>query len=92
MIDPGHGGDDNGVTGAGGAQEKAVTLAVARRVKAAIEGRLGLRVLVTHEEDIARHASRIITFRDGRVRTDSPVARPLDAAALLPGLAEEAAR
>lgn len=49
VIDPGHGGDDNGVKGPGGALEKEVTLSVARRVKAAIEGRLGMRVLLTHE-------------------------------------------
>ena len=49
VIDPGHGGDDNGVKGTDGALEKDVTLSVARRVKAAIEGRLGMRVLLTHE-------------------------------------------
>jgi N-acetylmuramoyl-L-alanine amidase len=38
------------VKGPGGAIEKDVTLAVARRVKAAIEGRLGMRVLLTREE------------------------------------------
>jgi putative ABC transport system ATP-binding protein len=48
-------------------------------------------VLVTHEDDIARFASRIVTFRDGRLRADTPVAAPLDAAAILPALAEEAA-
>ena len=51
VIDPGHGGEDNGVKGPGGAVEKDVTLAVARRVKGAIEGRLGMRVLLTHESD-----------------------------------------
>ena len=51
MIDPGHGGEDSGVKGAGGAVEKQVTLAVARRVKGAIEGRLGMRVLLTHEDN-----------------------------------------
>ena len=50
VIDPGHGGDDNGVKGAGGALEKDVTLSVARRLKGAIEGRLGMRVLLTREE------------------------------------------
>src|SRR5688572_14436544 len=49
VIDPGHGGEESGVKGPGGALEKDVTLAVARRVKAAIEGRLGMRVLLTHE-------------------------------------------
>jgi N-acetylmuramoyl-L-alanine amidase len=52
-IDPGHGGDDGGVTGAGGTREKDVTLAVARRLKAAIEGRLGIRVLLTRDDDRA---------------------------------------
>jgi ABC-type lipoprotein export system ATPase subunit len=46
---------------------------------------------VTHEEDIARYASRVITFRDGRLRTDTPVAAPTDAEAVLPALVEEAA-
>lgn len=50
-IDPGHGGDDAGVTGAGGLTEKSVTLAVGRRMKAALEARLGLRVLLTREDD-----------------------------------------
>jgi N-acetylmuramoyl-L-alanine amidase len=50
VIDPGHGGEDNGVKGPGGALEKDVTLSVARRVKGAIESRLGMRVLLTHEE------------------------------------------
>jgi putative ABC transport system ATP-binding protein len=48
-------------------------------------------VLVTHEDDIARYASRIVVFRDGRLRTDAPVATPLDAEAILPKLAEEVA-
>jgi len=30
-------------------------------------------VLVTHEPDIAEYATRIVAFRDGRVRTDEPV-------------------
>jgi N-acetylmuramoyl-L-alanine amidase len=49
VIDPGHGGEDTGVKGPGGALEKDVTIAVAHRVKASIEGRLGMRVLLTHE-------------------------------------------
>jgi putative ABC transport system ATP-binding protein len=31
-------------------------------------------LLITHELDIAEHASRIIAFRDGLVRSDTPVA------------------
>ncbi len=30
-------------------------------------------VMVTHEPDIARHAGRIVRFRDGRVESDDPV-------------------
>jgi putative ABC transport system ATP-binding protein len=36
-------------------------------------------VLVTHEHDIAQFASRVILFRDGRVRKDEPVANPAKA-------------
>ena len=50
-IDPGHGGTDEGVHGANGAKEKDLVLAVSRRAKAAIEGRLGVRVLLTRDDD-----------------------------------------
>jgi N-acetylmuramoyl-L-alanine amidase len=50
-IDPGHGGADEGAHGAGGAKEKNLTLAVARRVKAVIEARLGIRILLTRDDD-----------------------------------------
>jgi N-acetylmuramoyl-L-alanine amidase len=51
VIDPGHGGKDAGVRGTEGAQEKELTLSVARRAKAAIESRLGIRVLLTRDDD-----------------------------------------
>jgi N-acetylmuramoyl-L-alanine amidase len=50
-IDPGHGGEDGGAKGANGSKEKDLTLSVARRVKAVIEARLGIRVLLTREDD-----------------------------------------
>lgn len=40
-------------------------------------------VIVTHEADIAQYASRIITFRDGRIRYDTPVEKPRDAREVL---------
>jgi len=46
-------------------------------------------VLVTHEADIARHAGRAIAFRDGRVRADTPVERPLRAEDILKTLPPE---
>jgi len=50
-------------------------------------------ILITHEHDIAEYGHRVITFRDGRVVSDEPVANRRDAAAefaALPALEEEA--
>jgi N-acetylmuramoyl-L-alanine amidase len=51
VIDPGHGGDDAGVRGSGGTEEKQITLDVARRLRERLETRLGLRVLLTRDDD-----------------------------------------
>jgi putative ABC transport system ATP-binding protein len=52
--------------------------------------RIGITVLlVTHEEDIARYARRVLGFRDGRVIRDETVGQPVDATALLARLPEE---
>jgi N-acetylmuramoyl-L-alanine amidase len=51
VLDPGHGGDANGTEGPGGTLEKSITLAVSRKVKALIESRLGLRVIMTRDDD-----------------------------------------
>jgi putative ABC transport system ATP-binding protein len=48
-------------------------------------------VLVTHEADIARHAQRILLFRDGQLVSDAAVSDPLDARAVLDGLPRERA-
>jgi putative ABC transport system ATP-binding protein len=37
-------------------------------------------VLVTHEPDIADYASRVVVFKDGKIKTDSQVENPRDAA------------
>ena len=50
-IDPGHGGAEDGARGPAGALEKDVTLAAARRLQAAIQRRLGLRVVLTRSGD-----------------------------------------
>ena len=36
-------------------------------------------VLVTHEADIGNHAKRMVVFRDGQIRHDTPVLRQIDA-------------
>ncbi len=51
VIDPGHGGDEQGTRGTGGALEKDITLQVARRLRTMIESRLGLRVFLTRDDD-----------------------------------------
>ncbi|OFW31321.1 MAG: hypothetical protein A3H97_25200 [Acidobacteria bacterium RIFCSPLOWO2_02_FULL_65_29] len=51
VIDAGHGGEDEGTKGANGTMEKDVTLAVARRLRAVLENRLGARVVLTREDD-----------------------------------------
>jgi N-acetylmuramoyl-L-alanine amidase len=51
IVDAGHGGDDAGVKGAGGTLEKQVTLDVARRLKTVLESRMGVRVVLTRDDD-----------------------------------------
>jgi len=51
VIDPGHGGDETGAHGAKSALEKTITLNVAKRLKAALESKLGARVLLTRDGD-----------------------------------------
>jgi N-acetylmuramoyl-L-alanine amidase len=51
VIDPGHGGEERGARGPAGTLEKDVTLAVARQLKALLEARLGVRVLLTRDGD-----------------------------------------
>jgi putative ABC transport system ATP-binding protein len=46
-------------------------------------------VLVTHEPDVAAYATRIVSFRDGRLVRDERVPSPQDAAAALAGLPQE---
>jgi putative ABC transport system ATP-binding protein len=47
-------------------------------------------VLVTHEHDIAEYGTRIVAFRDGRVRIDEPVKTRRTAAVELEHLAAQA--
>jgi N-acetylmuramoyl-L-alanine amidase len=51
VVDAGHGGLEDGAHGPGGTLEKNVTLSVARRLKAALEARLGVRVILTRDKD-----------------------------------------
>ncbi len=50
-IDAGHGGDDPGATGATGAREKTITLAVARELKKVIDATPGMTAVLTRDGD-----------------------------------------
>ncbi|MBI4985468.1 MAG: N-acetylmuramoyl-L-alanine amidase [Rhodocyclales bacterium] len=51
VLDPGHGGEDPGAVGRGGSQEKAVTLSIARRLKARIDAEPNMRSVLTRDDD-----------------------------------------
>jgi N-acetylmuramoyl-L-alanine amidase len=50
-LDPGHGGEDPGATGASGIHEKDIVLAVAKRLKAKLEELPNTRVMLTRDAD-----------------------------------------
>lgn len=50
-IDAGHGGEDPGAQGKGGANEKEVTLAIARKLKAQIDQQPNMRAVLTRDGD-----------------------------------------
>lgn len=50
VVDAGHGGVDSGMEGIGGIREKEINLAVARKLRDALEQK-GCRVVMTREED-----------------------------------------
>jgi N-acetylmuramoyl-L-alanine amidase len=51
VIDPGHGGEDPGAKGRHGSHEKAITLDIARRLKALIDAESGMRAVLTRDGD-----------------------------------------
>lgn len=53
VVDPGHGGDDEGAVGPDGTLEKNVTLALAKRLSAELREKLGARVYLTRTSDKA---------------------------------------
>jgi N-acetylmuramoyl-L-alanine amidase len=63
IVDAGHGGEDAGFTailGGSGTKEKDITLAVALKLRSALEKRLGLQVRMSRDEDLMlRDAQRV---------------------------------
>jgi N-acetylmuramoyl-L-alanine amidase len=50
-LDPGHGGEDPGATGAAGTREKDIVLAIAKRLKFKLEELPNIRVMLTRDAD-----------------------------------------
>lgn len=46
-------------------------------------------VLITHENEVAMHCSRIIRLRDGKIISDTPVENPMDARDVLASMPKE---
>ncbi len=51
VIDPGHGGNDDGAVSPWGVKEKDLVLQIAKEVKKNIEDNMGIRVLLTRDDD-----------------------------------------
>lgn len=51
VLDPGHGGDETGAEGKTGILEKEITLDVAKRLKALLEARPAMTVILTRDTD-----------------------------------------
>jgi N-acetylmuramoyl-L-alanine amidase len=51
VIDAGHGGEDPGAKGRHGSREKDITLMIARRLKALVDGEPNMRALLTRDGD-----------------------------------------
>ncbi len=78
VLDPGHGGEDPGALGRGGTREKDVTLAIAKRLKAAIDAEPNMRAVLTRDRDyFIPLAGRVEKAR--RVRADLFVSIHADA-------------
>jgi N-acetylmuramoyl-L-alanine amidase len=52
VIDPGHGGENPGARGQGGALEKDIALAIARKLRAELVNTRGLQVFLTRDKDV----------------------------------------
>jgi N-acetylmuramoyl-L-alanine amidase len=62
VVDPGHGGSQDGASGPNGKLEKDLALEIAGRVKTSLESSLHARVLLTREKDILLHLSERVAF------------------------------
>jgi len=67
VIDAGHGGADPGASGRGGAREKDVVLAIARKLSAEINGQPGMRAVLVRDGDYyVSHRKRMEIAHEAR--------------------------
>jgi N-acetylmuramoyl-L-alanine amidase len=102
-VDAGHGGKDPGAIGRGGTHEKQVTLAIARRLAAAIDREDGMRAVLVRDDDrFISLRGRILKARDQKadmfisIHADSVRDRGIGGSSVyvlsLRGASDEAAR
>jgi N-acetylmuramoyl-L-alanine amidase len=102
-VDAGHGGKDPGAIGRGGTYEKQVTLAIARRLAAAIDHEDGMRAVMVRDDDrFISLRGRIVKARDYKadmfvsIHADSVRDRSIGGSSVyvlsLRGASDEAAR
>lgn len=66
VIDPGHGGSQEGAKGPGNLQEKEVVLQIAKRLRAKLEKEAGAQVFLTREKDGTLPLPNRVTFTTGK--------------------------
>ncbi len=67
VVDAGHGGEDPGASGRGGAREKDVVLAIAKKLAAEIDAQAGMRaVLVRNGDYFVSHRKRMEIAHEAR--------------------------
>lgn len=102
-VDAGHGGQDPGALGRGGTREKDVTLAIARRLAAAIDAEPGMRAVLIRDGDYfitlggrTRKARQLGADMFVSVHADSVLRRDVSGSSVyvlsLRGASDEAAR
>ncbi len=69
VIDPGHGGDEEGAVGPSGLKEKNVVLSVAKKLKSIIEQRAGLKVFLTRDGDQGKSLDERVSIANN-LKTD----------------------
>lgn len=66
VIDPGHGGRDPGAIGAGGLQEKDVTLQIALLLRERLKKYPGYRILMTRDKDVRISTRERVDFANAK--------------------------